>query len=497
MVNSRFRCLTLAKTKKKAWCIQVSSGTAPRIVLIGYGPVASYKYSRFIIDGIKTGRIQSYSLVDLKSRQREIEAGLLSAEIAPEESLYLDDSEAQNRKDSPPATFARWLSEYRQRRSDRVGVFIATEPQAHESYLRHCITSGMDTITAKPIAIPMRNNRYDIGQLLRKTEEIARLAKDHGGNHAVLCLGRHHDIYDSMMRSEILTAMEETGAPVTSAHLKTASGVWNLPREFETREDHPYKFGYGMLMHGAYHYVDLLARFILMNRRIYPREQFRLSVSAYSASPSDQKYRIPPGISRRLSGFEPGFLAVEAPERFGETDVVGTYRLSMPPLAEALAIGTFGLEQTTPGMRSWAPFPEVPYNINGRLHATDIDIRLATVFSASARVLKVPIGARESAADLRARNIGRYSYRANAALLGRQEFFTEGEVRRPHGLSFSYTAEKKIFDLWVSGRETYSSIESHLASAALLQSIGESARTGGEEISIPYDYPEPEWPEVP
>ena len=249
-----------------------------------------------------------------------------------------------------------------------------------------------------------------------------------------------------------------------------------------------------MLMHGAYHYVDLLARYLTMNRRIYRHDNFSLSLSAYGASAVDQERRIPHSFTQRLDEYDPRFLLMNESDRFGETDVVGTFRLSFLPSKRILTLGTFGFEQTTPGMRSWGPFPTVPYNINGRLHATDVDARMATAFSVGARVLKVPIGARNSLTDLRAKNIGQVTSRANAVLLDRQEFLTEEEIQRPYGSSFSFEAEKRIFDLWIKGQDTCSDICSHLSTAALLQSIGLSVSTGGREVSIPFDYPEPEWP---
>lgn len=47
-----------------------------------------------------------------------------------------------------------------------------------------------------------------------------------------------------------------------------------------------------MLMHGAYHYIDVLARLHLMNRKIFPTEDFVLTLQGFTVGPLDQHMRI-------------------------------------------------------------------------------------------------------------------------------------------------------------------------------------------------------------
>jgi hypothetical protein len=136
----------------------------------------------------------------------------------------------------------------------------------------------------------------------------------------------------------------------------------------------------------------------------------------------------------------------------------------------------------------------VPYNVNGRLHATDVDVRMSTAFGIAARVLKVPIGARRGDVDLRARNVAWVSQRSNALMLGHQEFVTEHSLQRPYGDSFSYRAEREIFIRWISGRETYSNLASHVPTAAVLEALGLSIQANGLEVSVSLSYDEPDWP---
>lgn len=35
--------------------------------------------------------------------------------------------------------------------------------------------------------------------------------------------------------------------------------MWNTEEEIFSREDHPYRYGYGALCHSGYHYIDILS----------------------------------------------------------------------------------------------------------------------------------------------------------------------------------------------------------------------------------------------
>ncbi|AMA59853.1 hypothetical protein BCCGELA001_28730 [Bradyrhizobium sp. CCGE-LA001] len=356
--------------------------------------------------------------------------------------------------------------------------------------------AGYDTLTTKPLLVPMRDGVFDGGSIYQRTKDLLACANGGKGQHSLIVLDRHHGIYEKRIRSQLAVMMERLNVPITSVNLKTASGVWNLPYEYALREDHPYKYGYGMLMHGSYHYVDLVTRLLQMNRRMYADDELCLRVSGFSAFPSDQAKRLPLGILNRLdncpehmASFDPGFP-------YGETDVVASFALCFRRSRATLCLGTIALEQTTPGMRSWGAFPEVPYNVNGRLHCTDVDVRLGTLFSVNGHVVKVPISSRKSQSDLRGKNIGIVTSRSNALVTGTQDFLSEERITQPYGNSFSYAAESALFQDWIDGKRTYSNLDSHLATAAMTDALARVVQSNGETIEIDFDFEEPEWPPI-
>lgn len=459
------------------------------LIIVGFGPVAGYKYSRCIRSAIESGKISSYSIVDLESQRANVMARVHGLPAQPENIHFLPDANGLSAEQGI-RHFDAICRQKMTRYGQSIKVVIATEAQAHEAYLDYCVTRGFDSLTTKPIILPMKNGFFHPKALHRKMGTLLDKASKHPANHSILCLGRYHDIYNDGVEQQIVEKMNDLNIPVTSVNLKTSSGVWNLEDEFQSRDDHPYKFGYGMLMHGGYHYIDLVARFLTMNRRIYPNMDMALDVASFSAYPKDQPIRIPSTLTGRLRDADRlTKMETDLRRNFGETDVVSTLRLYDRESDRTLTLGGLTLEQTTPGMRSWGPFPDVPYNINGRLHCTDLDVRLATVFAANGHVVKIPISGRQGPTDLRGRNFGRVTTRSNVDMTGDQEFHQERTITRPYGNSFSYAAESAVFNEWLEGHETRSSLQSHQASIALLQALAESLPRGGRKISIDFNYP--------
>lgn len=373
-------------------------------------------------------------------------------------------------------------------------IVITTEPQSHGAYISHALAQQSDVLVSKPLILPMREGVLDRQALMPNVNAIAEASVEAGVNTAMLCLGRLHDIYEKKLRQPVAMMVNRLQTPITSVHVKTASGVWNFPSQFSQREDHPYKYGYGMLMHGAYHYFDNLARLLLVNRQLFPTEDFVLTLQGFTAGPHDQRMRIG-NLEPNSTGYRQELSELDDGLPYGETDIVASYALKFRSSGRVLCLGTIALEQTTPGMRSWGPFPEVPYNVNGRLHCTDIDVRLGTAFSIAANVTKYPIQARLGDTDIRGVNSATVVTRANARLARTQGFIRREQYERPYGNSYSYTAEAEIFERWLLDKPTYSDFSSHVPSCAILDGLLKLAADDWRgDVEIDFNYPAPDWP---
>ena len=465
------------------------------LIVIGFGPIAGYKYSRCIHSAYINNVISGYRIIDLESQKENVEKRIAKLPIKPLKCSYIPDSINSNGAHAG----IDWLIGEKLLPSDNSGnckIVVSTEPQSHEAYLKYAIDKGLDVLVTKPLVLPIKEAKIDIPNFFPATNHIIESAEDRKLNSAMLCLGRHHDVYEKKLRQPIHYMMQRLRTPITSIHLKTASGVWNLAQEYFDREDHPYKYGYGMLLHGGYHYIDCFARILLMNKQFFPEEQFLLKISGFKSGPNDQNHRISEQLTSSLSEYNKVFNELNTSIVYGETDVVCSFALCFRSSGRVLCMGTLSLEQTTPGMRSWGQFPEVPYNINGRLHCTDIDVRIGTAFGIAANVTKSPIGARHGEHDLRGVNSGTIVTRSNARLCGTQGFIRHESIERPYGNSFSYSAEAEIFHRWLHDQTTYSDFKSHAASCAILDALLKLGNCDNpENITIDFDYEETNWPE--
>ena len=463
------------------------------LYIIGFGPVAGYKYSRCIHDAVQNGYLQRYHVIDRESQQQVVEGRLSKLPLQPASCTYIPDHVLQHGTDAgiewldQQQIFAR--SEWR-----KIKVVICTEPQTHEAYIRYALGRQFDVLVTKPMVLPMKNGIFDYEGLLPNVDAMAKLATDAGVNTGMICLGRLHEIYETKLRQPMALMVDRLQSPITSVHVKTASGVWNLASEFFSRDDHPYKFGYGMLMHGAYHYIDVLAGLLLLNRKLFPDDDLVLTLKGFSAGPYDQQSRIGK-LDRRTAGYQQELSELKEGVPYGETDIVASYALKFRATGKVLTLGTIGLEQTTPGMRSWGPFPEVPYNVNGRLHCTDIDARIGTAFSINANVTKHPIQARMGDSDIRGVNSGTVVTRSNARLTQTQGFIRHETFERPYGNSYSYSAEAELFEGWVLGKPSQSDFASHVPSCAILAGLLKlAANDWSGDVEMDFNYPAPDRP---
>ncbi|WP_405476106.1 hypothetical protein [Streptomyces sp. NBC_00009] len=356
-------------------------------------------------------------------------------------------------------------------------VYIATEVQAHEAYLRHCVENGIDSLVEKPVLAPLVDGRFAPSRITEVMQDLIAQADRTGAKHSVMTLSRYHRIYNGEVIRSLEERVRDWQAPVTSLHLRAAGGVWNLQREYESRDDHPYRHGYGMMMHGAYHYVDLAVQCLSLNKLVFPHRRFRLEVSSFGAFPADQHLRIPNPTARRFKDGQPRWPHAEnLAHSFGETDITATFRLVDVASERTLTVGTLSFEQTTPSIRNWQDLPDDVYNKNGRTSSVDLEAQLSTLYSTHVHCYDVPRGQNTDRIDA----FARLTTRANAALL-RQETYTS--VKTFDGL-FHSDSNRELMENWLRGTESRSTLSAHLLPMKVTEALASSLGTPGRTVEI-------------
>jgi hypothetical protein len=128
------------------------------LIVVGFDEIVANKYLSCIQEAIRTGHIDSYSIIDLESQRSEIEQRVQAVDLKPRGVVYLPDSDARVRE-TPQETIAAAV---RRLRTPGVPtkVYIATEVRAHEAYLRFCVENRINSLVEKPVLAPMVDGRF-------------------------------------------------------------------------------------------------------------------------------------------------------------------------------------------------------------------------------------------------------------------------------------------------------------------------------------------------
>lgn len=444
-----------------------------QLVVVGFDEIVARKYLPCIAAAVDAGHLCSYSIIDLDSQREVIAARLREVSLAPRHVHYLPTPGPGQvvPEDQIREAFARVTDS-----SAPVRAYIATEVRAHETYLRFCIENGIDSLVEKPVIAPLQAGRFAPALITpAMTALIAAAGRSGGARHSVMTLSRYHRVYNDRVLSGLAERVSAWRAPVTSLHLRCAGGVWNRQEEYETREDHPYKHGYGMMLHGAYHYIDLVVQALLLNRIALPQRRFRFEVSAFAATPTDQHLRIPFAAAAHIADSADRWPDPPASNPFGETDVTAVFRLTDAESGRTLTVGTLAFEQTTPSVRNWVEFPAGTYNKNGRTSAVDFEAGLSSVYSSHVHCYDIPHGDPDKIDAF-----ARITTRTNAALHPGEQYVGTEEH---HGV-FHSDSNRALMTEWLRGSESRSLLADHLRPMQVTEAILAAAATPGATAAI-------------
>jgi hypothetical protein len=447
------------------------------LVIVGFDDIIADKYIETIEQAISNGYIGGYSIIDLISNQDWIEYKLQKVNIQPELKYFITVAKKENKwadKDVFKPIFDEIIS-----KKGEIKVYIATELKAHEEYLRYCVENDIDSLTEKPIFSPLKNGKFDPSLIDEKMKYLMSLAQKSNAKHSVTSLARYHEIYNDKAIEKVKERVIKYEAPITSLHLRFAAGVWNSHIEYENREDHPYKYGYGMLMHGAYHYVDVITQFLLLNHLIFPNDNLQLTLSSYGGFPTDQNDRISKKYSTSFDDDKPEWADKSKNKTdYGETDIVTSFQLLNTATNKVITLGTMSFEQTTPSIRTWKDIPTEIYNKNGRTACADLEAQLSTLFTMNLKCFDIPT---EGEID-HIKAFARIETRANASLLKDEKFYTKEEF---HDVSHNIS-NRSLIGNWLVGLEEKSRLQSHFIVMKVLQSLAESIKNPGHPISFSF-----------
>lgn len=353
---------------------------APRIVLAGLGPYARAFYYPLLERYHSAGRLTIDTVVELSSQRELIDRYLAGRFIQPrrvvlvEEGLHCDALTIALESDDATHSAPPW------------GCIVATEPRAHRTYVEWAARHGMHVLLEKPVtARDLRSG--GAAEALRLVDDhrfLTDISEKYGVTVVVQTQRRAHPGY--RMVKEILTdVVTSYGVPITYLDMYHSDGTWNMPWEFAAREGHPYKYGYGKLLHSGYHFLDLFCWLTEVNRdSCRPPDQLLMDVTAIDARAVDTQLTDPSYERlfgeeqwRRYDGLPRPASLPEQP--WGETDVVLLAR-SMNG-GNVVTTAVLSLLQSALSSRAWLALPEDTYKGNGRVRHERMTIQVGPLLS--------------------------------------------------------------------------------------------------------------------
>ncbi|MET4156020.1 hypothetical protein ABIB94_007976 [Bradyrhizobium sp. JR7.2] len=284
------------------------------LVLVGLGPHAMAKYIPLIESAVASRRASGFHVIELASTKNAVHAFFKTRACKPMSISWVPDLRPQGIWYSGEGEDA-----LRALASPRSKVIVSTEPKAHLDYLRAALGLGLDCLVDKPVVLPMGSNgRPAVDRVVGEAAELKAISNRSGGRCVVMAPRRYNAVYDLIGRYA-RHASRKLGTPITYIGIEHHEGVWNTEEEILSRQDHPYRYGYGMLCHSGYHHVDILSSLLGTNEDNFGPLAIELDV--HRATAADQVGQVAPDLVQRLRGPAPLAPSFPAPRFWGETDV--------------------------------------------------------------------------------------------------------------------------------------------------------------------------------
>lgn len=249
-------------------------------ILFGLGPHAHRIYFKYF--NLHKNKIGKVLIVDLDTNKEKVEKYLKDAQFNYE--LIYFPSSIRNFESAP--TFVEKKISEKIANGGYEYAIISTEPKSHMMYIDLALKFGLEIMADKPLTAPVGTNTPSGAQKVWN-DYVTILEKYHksdSNRFDVMAQRRGHAGF--LQAREILNEIvEKFQVPITKIKIFHSDGNWVMPNEIISRENHPYKYGYGKLMHSGYHFVDLVPFFMEVNwQNGFSTPKFDMSVHVYKHS---------------------------------------------------------------------------------------------------------------------------------------------------------------------------------------------------------------------
>jgi Predicted dehydrogenases and related proteins len=359
--------------------------TLRKIVLAGLGLHARHYHYHLLEELQAQYGFEVVLVIDLQDQAEAIREYLAGSSLQPRGILLLDPRYRQT-GDIPPEAEARLNALKAAGQID--GLIISTEPKSHKAYALWAIQNNVDVLMDKPITAPvmLENTAASAAQIFTDYLDLEAALRT-SSSHVVVNAPRRYHAGIDFIRQYLASFVQEFNTPITMIDIYHAEGQWNMPDEFWSRENHPYKYGYGMLLHSGYHHADLLLWLTRINNLLTRHQLKMVDLVSRHITPRDFLTQVDQESYRTLFGTDPYRPYYQRPmleqmRHFGETDISALAQFK--DREAAVTTGILNLFQTSFSRRAWANLPADTYKNNGRLRHERINIQVGPLLNIQA-----------------------------------------------------------------------------------------------------------------
>lgn len=338
-------------------------------IFVGLGPHAKRIYYPFLEKYRARYGIRIKLLIELDNQRAAVGAYLNKRNLQPEKILYLPNTEL-NKLGTELDAEARQILNALIRREPIDGIIISTEPKAHKIYAEWALKNNINILMDKPITAPLypSTDIRSARAIYQDYLDLENLRRQSTAKFYIVCQRRNHEGY-ALIKEYIKQFVSEFEIPVSYVDIYHADGAWSMPHEFP-KENHPYKYGYGKLMHSGYHFVDVFARIAALNFEISGMRPDAARLYAARFAPNDFFNQIPAGAYEKffhhpvIRDFYKTYQG-ELYKAFGELDAYVLIQLLRGE--HIITSSSINLQQNSFSRRGWVELPEDIYKGNGRV----------------------------------------------------------------------------------------------------------------------------------
>ena len=359
---------------------QIYNMANPSLCIVGLGPHSKRIYMGYMAELGKAPRL----IIDLESEKENVLRFLKENNLNSNTFFVPDaDRDKQNLSITTQNKLKKTMEIM-----EITHAIISTEPKAHKAYLSFFIENGIHTLTDKPITAPkFVNNTKAYKKLWTDYQELAEMyTKQRSDNNVLVevqCQRRYHPVYQ-FIKNMLNEIVEEYQIPITYINSYHCDGMWNMPDEFLSRENHPYKYGYGKLFHSGNHFVDIVCWLLKANKKLNGKQANNFELYTSDMRPNDFMHVINADNYQKL--FNSNKLnnifsqqKSQPIDATGEIDIHTLIRFSEND--KLITTVDLGLMQNGFSRRAWQDLPENTYKGNGRIRHERMNIQVGPLMN--------------------------------------------------------------------------------------------------------------------